>query len=96
VVDVIVQPGKSADALEELRDLATQLLNRVATLQAGPLPLPQLVTLEKAAEMLAIGRTLAQELVDSGTLPVVEVTGRAVRVDVRDIEVFIKTTRRRR
>lgn len=56
----------------------------------------RLLTFEQTAELLAVGRTTVQELVDSGALPVVSVTGRAVRVDVRDVEAFVKQRRERR
>lgn len=54
------------------------------------------LTFEQTAELLAVGRTTVQELVDRGELPVVSVTGRAVRVDVRDVEAFVKARRERR
>lgn len=56
----------------------------------------KLLTFEQAAEALAVSRTTIQELVDSGQIPVVSVTGRAVRVDARDVEAFVKRKRERR
>lgn len=84
------------ETLDELRGLAAQLMEGIVALAAQPEPGPQLLTFEEAAARLAIGRTLMQELVDGGNIPVVEVTGRAPRVDVRDIEVFLKARRTRR
>jgi excisionase family DNA binding protein len=82
------------ETLDELRGLATQLLTSITSLAEEPPP--RLVTPDAAAEAIGVSRSTLQELIDSGKLPVVEVTGRAVRVDVRDIEVFIKQRRVRR
>jgi excisionase family DNA binding protein len=84
----------SAEALLELRAIAMKLLELVA--QAQAIPTVRLLTLEQATERLAVGRTTAQELVDSGALPVVSVTGRAVRVLESDLEAFMQTRRARR
>lgn len=85
------------ETLEELRGLATQLLETVVALAAEPVePAPRLLTLEQAADALAVSRSTMQEIVDRGDLAVVSVTGRAVRVDVRDVEVFLKQRRGRR
>lgn len=82
------------ETLDELRGLAGQLVAGLAGLAQEPPP--RLLTPDQAAEALAVSRTTLQELMDSGALPVVEVTGRAVRVDVRDIEAFTKARRVRR
>jgi excisionase family DNA binding protein len=84
------------ETLDELRNLAARLLERVTALPADDSPVPRLLTFEQAAEALAVGRTTVQELVDKGELPVVSVTGRAVRVDTRDVEAFVKRRRERR
>jgi excisionase family DNA binding protein len=74
------------------------LLERVTRLKADMAagPSPRLLTFEQTADALAVGRTTVQELVDRGELPVVSVTGRAVRVDARDVEAFVKRRRERR
>lgn len=82
------------ETLDELRGLAAQLMEGIAGLTLAPEP--QLVTRERAAEMLAVSLTTVQELVDSGALPVVAVTGRAVRIDLKDIEAFMRARRVRR
>lgn len=86
------------ETLEEIRGLAAQMMESVLALalQLEPEPIARLLSLEQAAECLAVSRTTVQELVDSGKLPVVEVTGRAVRVDARDVEAYIKSKRTRR
>jgi excisionase family DNA binding protein len=85
------------ETLEELRGLATQLMAGVVGLLAEPeTAAPRLLTPEQACEALGVSRSTLQELIDSGALPVVEVTGRAVRVDVRDVEAFVKARRVRR
>jgi excisionase family DNA binding protein len=86
----------SAEALDELTSIAARLLERVAELKAERPATPVLLTFEQAATALAVGRTTVQELVDSGALPVVSVTGRAVRIDARDVEKFVAARRARR
>lgn len=87
----------SADRIVELHALATKLVELTREWPAEPeAPPPKLLTFEQTAEALAVGRTTVQELVDSGQLPVVAVTGRAVRVDVRDVEEYIRRKRSRR
>lgn len=82
--------------LDELHSLTVALLERVVALQTAGKPPEPLLTLEQAAERLCVSRTTVQELVDRGELPCVEVTGRAIRVDPRDIEAFLKAKRVRR
>lgn len=84
------------ETLEELRGLAAQLLTSITTLADEPVPTPRLLTLEQTAEVLAVARSTMQEIVDRGELPVVTVTGRAVRVDQRDVEAYIRQRRARR
>lgn len=87
----------SAEALDELTHIAARLLERIAELRANRDHRPfKLLTFEQAGEALAVGRTTVQELVDRGELPVVAVTGRAVRVDTRDVEAYVKRKRERR
>lgn len=87
----------NAEGWEELRELSAKLLSAVCAAQRVAVePAPKLLTFEQAAEALAVSRTTVQELVDRGELPVVSVTGRAVRVDARDVEAFVKRKRERR
>jgi excisionase family DNA binding protein len=87
----------TAEDYDALQVLATNLLGElVQALRPGSPTPPSLLTLEQAAERLAVSRTTVQELVDSGVLPVVSVTGRAVRVDPRDVEAYIRAKRTRR
>lgn len=90
--------GSPPSALDELTHIAARLLARVGELKAkvAEQPAPHLLTFEQTAEALAVGRTTVQELVDRGELPVVAVTGRAVRVDARDVEAFVRRKRERR
>jgi excisionase family DNA binding protein len=85
----------SAETLDELRGLALQLMQGIAGLALQPEP-ARLLTFEQAGEALAVSRTTVQQLVDGGELPVVSVTGRAVRIDARDVEAFVKRKRERR
>lgn len=86
----------SAEALDELTTIAARLLERIAELKAEKPASAALLTFEQAGVALAVGRTTVQELVDRGELPVVSVTGRAVRIDARDVEAFVKRRRERR
>lgn len=87
----------SAEALDDMARTVTILLERIAELKAATSVRPSaLLTFEQTAEVLAVGRTTVQELVDRGELPVVSITGRAVRVDARDVEAFVKRRRARR
>lgn len=52
-----------------------------------------LLTIRQAAEMLAIGRTTAYELIAAGHLEVVHI-GRSVRVPVDAVEVLVARLRR--
>jgi excisionase family DNA binding protein len=52
-----------------------------------------LLTIRQAAEMLAIGRTTAYELIAAGHLEVVHI-GRSVRVPVEAVEVLVTRLRR--
>jgi excisionase family DNA binding protein len=83
------------ETLDELRGLAARLMEGIVSLSAAE-PAVRLLTFAQAAEALAVGRTTVQELVDCGQLPVVAVTGRAVRIDARDVEAFVKRRRERR
>lgn len=81
---------------DTLYALAVDLERRIDALRAAP-PTPHpLLTLEQAAERLAVGRTTIQAMVDSGELPVVAVTGRAIRIDPADLDALIKARRVRR
>jgi excisionase family DNA binding protein len=88
----------SADWVAELHTLAAKML--ALTAEVAPdierPASPKLLTFEQAAEALAVGRTTVQELVDRGELPVVSVTGRAVRIDANDVATFIARKRERR
>jgi excisionase family DNA binding protein len=88
----------STEAIDDMIGHANKMLAHLHSLRAtvdDGKP-PSLLTFEQTAEALGVGRTTVQELVDKGELPVVSVTGRAVRVDVRDVEAFIKRKRERR
>lgn len=50
---------------------------------------PELVTIEQAAELLAVGVTTTRALIADGRLPSVAVTPRAVRVRVADLRAFV-------
>lgn len=56
--------------------------------------LPILLTVRQAAEILAIGRTTAYELIAAGHLEVVHI-GRSVRVPVEAVEVLVARLRRK-
>lgn len=85
------------EAIDELRAIAHTLLSKLADLELEPAAAPVcLLTFEETGQCMKVGRTTVQELVDSGELPVVSVTGRAVRVDTRDVEAFVKRKRERR
>jgi excisionase family DNA binding protein len=84
------------ETLDELRGLAVQLMEGIVALSAQPEPVSRLLSFEEVGQALSVSRTTVQELVDRGELPVVAVTGRAVRVDARDIEVFLRSRRSRR
>lgn len=85
------------ETLDELRGLASQLMESIVGLSMQPDTTPPcLLTFEQAANCLGVGRTTVQELVDSGQLAVVSVTGRAVRIDTKDVEAFVKLKRERR
>lgn len=89
--------SESTDRVAELYELASRMARLTAEwpVDEAP-PAPRLLTFEQTAEALAVGKTTVQELVDRGDLPVVAVTGRAVRIDARDIEAFVKRKRERR
>jgi len=57
-------------------------------------PLPILLTVRQAADLLAIGRTTAYELIAAGHLEVVHI-GRSVRVPVEAVEVLVARLRRK-
>lgn len=82
--------------LEALHTLAVDLERRIDALRAAPPTAQPLLTLDQAAERLAVGRTTVQDMVDRGELPVVAVTGRAIRIDPADLDALIKARRIRR
>lgn len=84
------------DDLADLHAAATALVESIEAMRAAPPPPRALLTLEQAAERLAVGRTTIQDMVDRGQLPVIAVTGRAIRIDPADLDALIKTRRIRR
>lgn len=79
------------------------MTNRQITSPESPAPLdertrtellPILLTVRQAAEILAIGRTTAYELIAAGHLEVVHI-GRSVRVPVEAVEVLVARLRRK-
>ncbi len=54
---------------------------------------PQLVSVKRAAELLAISERLLFALTASGKLPRVQL-GRAVRYDLADLAVFVEAAKR--
>lgn len=86
------------DALVGLaRDLAA-IVERIALLPRHQeiAPALPLMTIEEVMADLSIGRTLAQELIDNGDIPVIEITGRALRIDREDLQAYKKRRRVRR
>jgi excisionase family DNA binding protein len=85
----------SPEAFEQMKTWVAGLGEALSALEPVAQPV-RLLTFEQTAEALGVGRTTVQELVDRGELPVVSVTGRAVRIDTRDVEAFVKRKRERR
>ena len=85
------------DPLVDIARLAAQLVERIALMprpaEATKAPL---MTIEEVMVDLSIGRTLAQELIDSGDITVIEITGRALRIDPADLSAYKKRRRVRR
>ncbi len=54
-----------------------------------------LLKVKQTADLLGICERLARTLIAAGELPIVRVSARAIRVDPRDLEGFIKRRRRR-
>ncbi len=53
-----------------------------------------LLRVKETADLLGICERLARTLIAAGEIPIVRVSARAIRVDPRDLEVFIKRRRR--
>ena len=59
--------------------------------EAGPTP-PRLLTVEEVRAELNIGRSLAYQLIWSGSLPVVRI-GHALRVRRADLDAYLEASR---
>lgn len=56
---------------------------------------PQLLTIKETAAILAVSRRTVEGLIATGTLPSVHI-GRAVRLDLADIDRYVKLNKERR
>jgi excisionase family DNA binding protein len=61
-------------------------------LDESPVVGPTLLTIPQVATALSLGRSTVYELVQRSQLPVVRI-GRAVRIHVRDLELFAEQLR---